>query len=138
MVGIRKCLPYMVQDFLFWMKVHWIYPTCIPNTRLGIQLWIWFCQLKDHGNISILSNARNFNSSRWPIYIINSVDKTKLACYTSPPTQYNSFIKNLAALRHLNWLKINSVLFCLSIYLFVNLLISFIQNLFLQYDSELR
>ena len=28
------------------------------------------------------------NSLQWPIYIINSVDKTKLSCYTPPPTQH--------------------------------------------------
>ena len=108
----------MVQDFLFWMKVHWISPTCIPNTRLGIKLWIWFCQLKDHGNIPILSNARNFNSSRWPIYIINSFGKTKLACYTSPPTQYTSFIKNLAAFTTFKLVE-NKFCFILFIYLFI-------------------
>ena len=96
------------------MKVHWIHPTCIPTTRLGNQLWTWFCQLKDHGKFRFQvpvifrlnshghslrrrANARNFNSSLWPIYIINLVDKTKLAYYTSPPTQCNSFVKNLAA-----------------------------------------
>ena len=32
------------------------------------------------------ANARNVSfriSLRWPIYIINTVDKTKLSCYTS-------------------------------------------------------
>ena len=31
------------------------------------------------------------NSSRWTIYIIDSVNETKLSCYTPPPTQHHSF-----------------------------------------------
>ena len=33
-------------------------------------------------------------SVRWPIYIINSVDKTKFLYTTSPPTQHHSFFRN--------------------------------------------
>ena len=33
-------------------------------------------------------------SVRWPIYIINSVDKTKLLYTTSPPTQHHSFFRD--------------------------------------------
>ena len=29
----------------------------------------------------------------WPIYVTNSVDNTKLPCYTLPPTQYHSFFR---------------------------------------------
>ena len=55
-------------------------------------------QVKQQGHsLRRRASARNFNSSRWSIYIFNLVDKTKLAYYTSPPTQYNSFVKNLAA-----------------------------------------
>ena len=32
---------------------------------------------------------------RWSIYTINSVDNTKLPCYTLPPTQHHSFFRNL-------------------------------------------
>ena len=32
-------------------------------------------------------------SVRWPIYIINSVDKTKFLYTTSPPTQHHSFFR---------------------------------------------
>ena len=28
-------------------------------------------------------------------YIVNSVDRTKLSCYNSPPTQHHSFFRNL-------------------------------------------
>ena len=31
---------------------------------------------------------------RWPIYIVNSVDKTKFLYTTSPPTQHHSFFRN--------------------------------------------
>ena len=33
-------------------------------------------------------------SVRWPIYIINSVDKTKFLYTTSPPTQNHSYFRN--------------------------------------------
>ena len=37
----------------------------------------------------------NKKSSRWPIYVINSVDNTKLPSYTLLPTQHHSFFRNL-------------------------------------------
>ena len=36
------------------------------------------------------------NSLRWPIYVINSVDNTKLPCYTLPPTRHHIFLGNLS------------------------------------------
>ena len=36
------------------------------------------------------------NSLRWPIYVINSADNTKLSCYTLPPTQHHSFFRNFS------------------------------------------
>ena len=41
------------------------------------------------------SKRQILNSLRWPIYVINSVDNTKLPCYTLPPTQHHSFFRNL-------------------------------------------
>ena len=38
------------------------------------------------------------NSLRWPIYVINSGDKTKLSCYSPPFTQQQIFFKNLRTL----------------------------------------
>ena len=35
---------------------------------------------------------------RWPIYVINPLDNTKLPCYTLPPMQHHSFLKNLSSL----------------------------------------
>ena len=35
-------------------------------------------------------------SVRWPIYIINSVDKTKFLYTSSPPTQHHSFFRHYA------------------------------------------
>ena len=35
------------------------------------------------------------NSSRWTIYIIDSVNETKLSCYTPPPTQQHRFFRSL-------------------------------------------
>ena len=37
-----------------------------------------------------------WNSLRWPIYVINSVDGILLPCYTLPPTQHHSFFRNLS------------------------------------------
>ena len=36
-----------------------------------------------------------FKLLRWLVYIINSVDNTKLPCYTLPLTQHHSFLRNL-------------------------------------------
>ena len=36
------------------------------------------------------------NSLRWPIFIINSVDKITLSCNTAPPTQHQGFFRNLS------------------------------------------
>ena len=45
------------------------------------------------------------NSLQWPIYIINSVDKTKLLCCTLPLMQCHSFFRNLPPSPHfpLGW-----------------------------------
>ena len=76
-------------------------------------------QVKQQGHsLRRRASARNFNSSRWSIYIFNLVDKTKLAYYTSPPTQYNSFVKNLAAFTAFKLVENKFVLF-----LFINLFI---------------
>ena len=44
------------------------------------------------------AHRRVWNSSRWPVYVINSVDKSKLPCYILPPTRYHSFFRNLPPL----------------------------------------
>ena len=36
-----------------------------------------------------------WNSLRWPIYIINSVDETKLSCYTPRTTEHHNFFGSL-------------------------------------------
>ena len=41
------------------------------------------------------SKSQLLNSLRWPIYVINSFDNAKLPCYTPPPTQHHSFLRNL-------------------------------------------
>ena len=38
--------------------------------------------------------GKRFWERGWPIYIINSVDKTKFSCTTLLPTQYYSFFRN--------------------------------------------
>ena len=39
--------------------------------------------------------SNGVDNVNWPpIYIINSVDKTKFLCTTSPPTQHHSFFRN--------------------------------------------
>ena len=52
-------------------------------------------------SLRLRANARKsqfLSSLRRPIYIINSVDNTKLSCYTLPPTQHHSFFRNLPPL----------------------------------------
>ena len=86
-------------------------------------------KVKQHGHsLRRRANARNYKSSRWPIYIINSVDKTKYLVILPHRRSTTVSLKTYPLLWHLNWLKINLFLFCLSIYLVINLLISFIQN----------
>ena len=45
-----------------------------------------------------LAKRQLWNSLRWPTYVINSVDNTKIPCYTLPPTQQHRFFKNLPLL----------------------------------------
>ena len=44
------------------------------------------------------------NSLQWPVYIINSVNLTKLLCYTPPLIQLHSFFRNVPHLWLINWL----------------------------------
>ena len=44
------------------------------------------------------SKCQLFNSIQWPIYIINSVNNTKLPCYALPLMQHHSFFRNLPRL----------------------------------------
>ena len=45
-----------------------------------------------------MSARHLWNSLSWTIYVINSVDNTKLPCYTLPPTQHHIFFRNLPPL----------------------------------------
>ena len=69
----------------------------LPITQLH------FCIYQHTHNPKILyslwrrANARNVSSEtflQWPNYGKNSFDKTKLPCYTLPPTQHYSFFRN--------------------------------------------
>ena len=44
-----------------------------------------------------LTNHQLCNSLQWLIYVINSVDKTTLPCYTLPPTQHHNKLTPLFA-----------------------------------------
>ena len=48
----------------------------------------------DNVNWPPCRDSQSLISVRWPIYIINSVDKTKFLYTTSPPTQNHSFFRN--------------------------------------------
>ena len=76
------------------------------------------------------ANAQNVscrNSLRWPVYIINSVNLTKLPCYTPPLIQLHSFFRNVPHLWLINWLidyltdwpLIDWLIDCLNLYMFV-------------------
>ena len=45
----------------------------------------------------------NKNSSRWPIYVINSVENTKLLSFTLLATQHHSFFRNLPSWYPKHW-----------------------------------
>ena len=48
---------------------------------------------------SLLRGANARNSIRGPVYVINSVDKTKLPCYTLSPMQHHSCFRNLSPIQ---------------------------------------
>ena len=54
-------------------------------------------------------SKRPLNCLRWPIYVINSVDNTKLPWYTLPPTQHHSFFKNLIPILRLHTRQISEL-----------------------------
>ena len=56
-------------------------------------------QWRMHSNAFALRRANARNSIRGPVYVINSVDKTKLPCYTLSPTQHHSFFRNLSPIQ---------------------------------------
>ena len=67
--------------------------------------WVIYCyQLSWKRQLATVKSLKADVSSvslitlRWPIYVFNSVDNTKLPCYTLPPTQHNSFSRNLPPL----------------------------------------
>ena len=68
---------------------------------LSIYLYIYRLNICLSVHLSIL------NSLRWPIYVINWLDNSKLSCYTLPPRQHHSLFRNLPPL-----------FICLSVYLY--------------------
>ena len=75
----------------------------LQGNWFGIISWIdnvnWPSFKADVSSVSPSSQQKTkrhlWNSLRWPIYVIDSVDITKLHCYTLPPTQHHSFFRNL-------------------------------------------
>ena len=67
------------------------------NKRTESRFWgmigISFCTIRSDEGLTLETSAFRI-SVRWPIYIINSVDKTKFLYTTSPPTQHHSFFRN--------------------------------------------
>ena len=78
----------------------------------------------------IRANAQNVscrNSLWWPVYTINSVNLTKIPCYTPPLIKLHSFFRNVPHLWLINWLidyltdwpLIDWLIDCLNLYMFV-------------------
>ena len=69
-------------------------PGCVCCTESIGRDVSWETRL-DKGNPPLDEGLRlktsAWNSIRWPSYITNSVDKSKLSCYTPPPTQHHRF-----------------------------------------------
>ena len=55
-------------------------------------------------------------SVRWPIYIINSVDKTKFLYTTSPPTQHHSFSRNYPFIHLLSLVRFYDVYYSIRLF----------------------
>ena len=80
--------------------------SCFLVTIFPPIAWLHFRQINTHTThnssnrcdegLTLQTSA--FNSLQWPIYIINSVNSTKLHCYTLPLMQHHSFLRNLPPL----------------------------------------
>ena len=77
-------------NILEWDSVHEI---VIRGGVCSLQIWLD-------------TNSLLINSLRWPIYINNSVDETKLSCYSPPSTQHHSFFWKLPPLLYGGFLQI--------------------------------
>ena len=71
-------VPGSIPGFSTFVNRNWVLATVLDNVN-----WPPYRELK-----------ANRISVRWPIYIINSVDKTKFLYTASPPTQHHSFFRN--------------------------------------------
>ena len=82
--------------------------SCFLVTIFPPIAWLHFLQINTHAThnssnrcderLTLESSA--LNSLQWPIYIINSVNNTKLHCYTLPLMQHHSFFRNLPLYPH--------------------------------------
>ena len=90
--ALFKALFYAVSHFLIPFPVAWItWLLCLS------QLLVFF--VYDLSYPCIYPRQRfSFETLRWPIYFVNSVDNNKLPCYTLPPTQHHCFFRNLPPL----------------------------------------
>ena len=107
----------------------WLFIQCWPEKKVlfhtkrknkkskiltGLTIWkkreLWTnCHWQhtcSHSYFRADSQKVNFETLRWPIYIINSVNKTEFSCYISPQMQHHSFFRNL--LPSFNWKNIFS------------------------------
>ena len=80
--------------------------SCFLVTIFPPIAWLHFLQINTHAThncsnrwdegLTLKTSA--LNSLQWPIYIINSVNNTKLHCCTLPLMQHHSFLRNLPPL----------------------------------------
>ena len=90
-----------------------VQPSIHPSACLSIYLSIYLYRYLSiylyiyRLNICLSVHLSILNSLRWPIYVINWVDNSKLSCYTLPPRQHYSLFRNLLPL-----------FICLSVYLY--------------------
>ena len=68
------------------------------SVRLSVCVFVFLadCLIRSDEGRTLETSVQKL--LRWPIYIINSVDKTKLSSHTPPPTQHYSFLRNLPPL----------------------------------------
>ena len=98
-----KVVSYMgdkVEDCLYFSLFFYLGQSfCLNSTRDEVYLSQSCCETLKQSKSHIYASEMPMgpkgpkpsfacNSLQWPIYIINSVDKTKLSCYTPPPTQH--------------------------------------------------
>ena len=98
----RHFLSPQYQRTLFIQLIY----SCFLVTIFPLIAWLHFLLINthtthnssNHCNEGLTLQTSAFNFLQWPIFIINTINNTKLHCYTLPLMQHHSFFRNLPPL----------------------------------------